>query len=278
MIVVSLSNVPPKLRGFLTKYLWEISTGVYAGKVNARIREALWKRITENTNEISKAIMVFPSNNEQGFDFYTEGSSWIPVDFDGLKLIMRPDKNKRDKQNLTCDSRSLLEHSYVVLDIETTGLDIDKDRILEIGAIKITDGYETERFEKIINIKVPSEIIELTGITQDQADEGVDIIDAIMMLGEFINGVVTIGYNIKMFDVKFLKKECARNNIPFPVKKVVDVFDLARKAFPSFESYKLRDVAAEKGITIDNNKHRAITDCLLCNEVYKMCLEIIATE
>ena len=82
MIVISLSNVPPKLRGFLTKYLWEISTGVYVGNVNARIRESLWERVTKNSTEISKAIMVFPSDNEQGFDFMNMG-------LHGKQLIMK---------------------------------------------------------------------------------------------------------------------------------------------------------------------------------------------
>ena len=83
MIVVSMTNCPPKLRGDLTKWLMEINTGVYVGQVSARVREALWKRICENIGS-GQATMVFSTNNEQHMDFYVHNSSWIPVDLDGM--------------------------------------------------------------------------------------------------------------------------------------------------------------------------------------------------
>lgn len=93
MIVVSMTNCPPKLRGDLSKWLLEINTGVYVGHVNARVREALWKRICENIHE-GQATMVFTTNNEQHMDFYVHNTSWKPVDLDGIKLIKHPDKFK----------------------------------------------------------------------------------------------------------------------------------------------------------------------------------------
>ena len=57
MVVVSLTNCPPKLRGDLSKWLLEINTGVYVGQVSARVREALWKRICENVGS-GQAAMV----------------------------------------------------------------------------------------------------------------------------------------------------------------------------------------------------------------------------
>lgn len=89
MIVIVLTAAPAKLRGHLTRWLFEISAGVYVGKVSARVRELLWKQITENIGE-GKAVMVYASNNEQGLEFMTHGQEWTPVDYDGLELIMRP--------------------------------------------------------------------------------------------------------------------------------------------------------------------------------------------
>ena len=91
MIVVSMTNCPPKLRGDLSKWLLEINTGVYVGHVNARVREALWQRICENIRD-GQATMVFTTNNEQHMDFYVHNTSWKPVDLDGIQLMKHPDK------------------------------------------------------------------------------------------------------------------------------------------------------------------------------------------
>jgi CRISPR-associated protein Cas2 len=90
MIVIVLTVSPPKLRGHLTRWLFEISPGVYVGKVSARVRELLWEQVHENIG-VGRAIMTYSSNNEQGLEFKTIGQEWEPVDFDGLELIMRPD-------------------------------------------------------------------------------------------------------------------------------------------------------------------------------------------
>ena len=204
MIVVSITNVPPKLRGFLTKYLWEINTGVYVGKISARIREGIWRRIIDNVED-GKAIMVFPSDNEQGFDFYSADLEWQPIDFEGLKLIKRfVAGNGRAGEESDC---SKAEKRYVVLDLETTGLDIQKDTIIEIGAIRFIDGQETERYSRIIKNVIPRNITELTGITQNMSNLGVDTGKALNGLMEFIGSDPTIGFNIIKFDLKLLKKE-----------------------------------------------------------------------
>ena len=89
MIVVVLTDCPPKLRGDLSKWLFEINTGVYVGRVNARIREALWNRICENLKH-GQATMVYPSQCEQKMEFRVHNTSWEIADFDGLKLMRRP--------------------------------------------------------------------------------------------------------------------------------------------------------------------------------------------
>lgn len=271
MIIVSLSNVPNKLRGFLTEYLQEISIGVYIGNANAKIRNILQKRIVDNTNNISKAIMVFPADNEQGFDFYVLGSCQSPVDYDGLKLIVRPSYETKPEiesnQVLIC-----AEKEYIVLDLETTGLDPDKDRIIEIGALHIKNGVEIDRMECIIQTIIPYEIELLTGINQNQANNGINIKEALVLLNNFINNNTIVGFNIRLFDLKFLRKEYLRNNIKSPFLNIVDILDVARKTFPNLRSYKLRDIAKVNNIQIENEMHRAIFDCTLCNEIYKLCI------
>lgn len=90
VIVVVLATAPAKIRGHLTRWLFEISPGVYVGKASARVRELLWEQILDNIGD-GRAVMVYAADNEQGLEFKTYGQEWSPVDFDGLELIMRPD-------------------------------------------------------------------------------------------------------------------------------------------------------------------------------------------
>lgn len=90
MIVISLSSCPPALRGDLTAWLQEIDTGVFVGHLNARVRDELWLRICKHIKN-GRALMVYQSNNEQRMDFRVHNTKWQPMDFDGLKLMLRPD-------------------------------------------------------------------------------------------------------------------------------------------------------------------------------------------
>ena len=89
MIVLVLSAVPEGLRGHVTRWLMEISPGVFVGTLSARGRERLWDIVTENV-KTGRAVMVYRARNEQGLAFLTWGDPWKPVDFDGLTLMMRP--------------------------------------------------------------------------------------------------------------------------------------------------------------------------------------------
>lgn len=98
MIVIVLTLSPPRLRGHLTRWLFEISPGVYVGKVSARVRELLWQQVMENISG-GQAVMVYSSNNEQGLEFRTHDQEWVPVDYEGLELIMRPNANQKQQKN-----------------------------------------------------------------------------------------------------------------------------------------------------------------------------------
>ncbi|WP_309064919.1 type I-E CRISPR-associated endoribonuclease Cas2e [Microbacterium sp.] len=89
MIVLVLTAVPPGLRGFLTRWLLEISAGVFVGKVSKRVRELLWER-TISMVRTGRAILVFSARNEQGMSVLVHGHHWEPIDVDGLTLMLRP--------------------------------------------------------------------------------------------------------------------------------------------------------------------------------------------
>ena len=139
MIVVSMTKCPPKLRGDLSKWLLEINTGVYVGKVSARVREALWQRICENISD-GQATMVFSAQNEQHMDFYVHNNkSLMPVDFDGIKLIKHLNKTLFQSDSTSdCNNvsgkligkrrrNSVSQNSYVLLFPACAGVILDKD-------------------------------------------------------------------------------------------------------------------------------------------------------
>lgn len=87
MMVVVVSNAPPRLRGRLAAWLVEIRAGVYVGDYSARTREMIWDQVLAGL-ETGDAVMVWKAPTDQGYDFRTAGKNRrTPVDFDGLKLV-----------------------------------------------------------------------------------------------------------------------------------------------------------------------------------------------
>lgn len=95
MVVLVLTACPAGLRGHITRWLLEISPGVYCGRISARVRDRLWAQVVEMCKD-GRALLVFTSRGDQGLSFKVHNHSWEPVDVDGIALIRRPDETKRD--------------------------------------------------------------------------------------------------------------------------------------------------------------------------------------
>ncbi|MBW8793785.1 MAG: type I-E CRISPR-associated endoribonuclease Cas2 [Streptomyces sp.] len=89
MTVIVLTNCPPGLRGFLTRWFLEISAGVFIGNPSARIRDVLWDEVRQYTGQ-GRALLAHTTNTEQGFTFRTHDHAWHPIDYEGVTLIQRP--------------------------------------------------------------------------------------------------------------------------------------------------------------------------------------------
>lgn len=89
MVVLVLTACPAGLRGHLTRWLLEISPGVFVGFVSTRVRDLLWERVTELAKD-GRAIMVHSQRGEQRLAFRVHRHDWEPVDIDGVHLIRRP--------------------------------------------------------------------------------------------------------------------------------------------------------------------------------------------
>lgn len=91
LVVISTSAVPVGLRGELTRWLLEISPGTFIGNVSARVRDELWTMCTEQAGNGS-VLLVHSARREQRLDFRSHGTRWMPVDMDGLTLMLRPEQ------------------------------------------------------------------------------------------------------------------------------------------------------------------------------------------
>ncbi|WP_285726864.1 type I-E CRISPR-associated endoribonuclease Cas2e [Psychromicrobium xiongbiense] len=88
MVVLVLSACPAGLRGYLTRWLLELSAGVFVGRVSKRVRELMWEKAVSMVGN-GRAIMVYSARNEQGLEFKVHGHHWTPIDFDGITLLLR---------------------------------------------------------------------------------------------------------------------------------------------------------------------------------------------
>lgn len=87
MIVLVLENAKPSLRGEISRWLFEIKAGVFAGRISALVRDELWGLVKDKIGNGS-ALMIYPQRNEQGFDARMLGNpSRVLVDIEGILLV-----------------------------------------------------------------------------------------------------------------------------------------------------------------------------------------------
>lgn len=148
---------------------------------------------------------------------------------------------------------------YVSLDLETTGLEPRKDRIIEIGAVKVRDGQITEEFGTLINpqMEIPERITALTGISNEMIVEKPFIREALQKLIEFCGELPLLGHNI-LFDYSFVKHNAVNRGFEFE-KKAVDTLKLARVFLPELTSRSLQNLRQYYEIPQDD-AHRALED------------------
>ena len=105
MIVLVVTACPAGLRGDLSKWLIELTPGVFVGRPSARIRDLLWERTVELCKD-GRALLVYSEANEQGIEFRTHRHHWQPTDFDGVTLMVRPSPERKIVQSRTGWSRA----------------------------------------------------------------------------------------------------------------------------------------------------------------------------
>ncbi|WP_026507627.1 PolC-type DNA polymerase III [Butyrivibrio sp. MC2013] len=155
--------------------------------------------------------------------------------------------------------QAIKDTEFVVFDIETTGFSPLKNKIIEIGAVKVKNGEITDRFSEFINpeVPIPFRIEKLTSIS-DEMVMGAPTRDVIIpRFVEFCKGCVLVGHNVS-FDISFINENCRELGIPADYT-TVDTMWLSRVFFPLQAKHTLDATAKTLGIILDHH-HRAVDD------------------
>ena len=166
--------------------------------------------------------------------------------------------------------KSLLEFpdSYVVLDIETTGLDPRFDEIIEIAGIKYQGGMESGRFQSLVKPEneIDSFITELTGITNEMVKQAPKIETILPSFLSFLGNSIIVGHNVH-FDINFIYDNVEYLKLPTFTNDFVDTMRISRRLYKDLENHKLSTLVSflQVGNSIE---HRALADCIATHECF----------
>ncbi len=179
------------------------------------------------------------------------------------------DERTVELQNDDSESRLLDELDYVAVDLEATGAKMPPNRIIELGAYRISKGRIVDKFLTLVNpeIPIPRFVIALTGITNEMVKEAPVFADVAPKWLDFVGDAVLIAHNAP-FDTSFLNHEVSR---VYPGNRMINTHlctvKLSRRVFPGLTNYRLETVANHFSIPIIE-RHRAGSDALATAEVF----------
>lgn len=160
--------------------------------------------------------------------------------------------------------------SYVVFDIETTGLSAYDDHMIEFGAVKIVDGQTIDSIQMFIKppISIPPFITSLTSISDEVVKDAATIDILMPKILEFFGDAILVAHNAT-FDIDFIQETLRRLDLPPLTNTVIDTLDLSRALFENRRSYRLGSIARLLKIAYDDDvAHRADYDAEILSNVF----------
>lgn len=163
-----------------------------------------------------------------------------------------------------------MKNTLVALDIETTGLESQNDKIIEIGAVLFSGSEIQEEFNSLINPgkPIPPFISQLTGITDAMVRSAPPVEEVIDQLIDFVKDAPVVGHNVK-FDLSFLKKQGA-----LKANKTIDTYEMAAVILPAEGRYNLRALGQSLSVPMKAT-HRALDDTKVTQAIYHRMYQII---
>ena len=156
--------------------------------------------------------------------------------------------------------RKLEDDTYVVFDVETTGLSAVYDTIIELAAVKIKNGEIIDRFESFANPHRPlsATIINLTGITDDLLINAPEVEAVLKRFHAWTEDAILVAHNAS-FDMGFLNVGYKKIGIDKAENPVIDTLELARFLYPEMKNHRLNTLAKKLDVDLTQH-HRAIYD------------------
>lgn len=168
-----------------------------------------------------------------------------------------------------------LDDTFVVFDIETTGLSKETESITEIGAVKVVGGKIIDRFSTFVNPErpIPAEITKLTGITNEMVADAPVITEILPKFLEFCQDAVLVAHNAN-FDTGFIRLNAERKCGIEVKNTVLDTLELSRALLPELKKHKLDIVCEQLGVSLEGH-HRAVNDAEATAEVFLKFIDML---
>ncbi len=168
-----------------------------------------------------------------------------------------------------------LPENYVVIDVETTGFDFQYDNIIELAAVKFTNGKKTDEFSSLVKPprKIPDYIAQLTGISNEMVADAPTLQEALPQYLAFLGNDILVGQNVA-FDVNFIYDATILYGLPPLANDHINIMRIAKKLFQGLEHYRLSDIATACAVPQDS-AHRSLADCEVAAACYNHMKSII---
>lgn len=168
---------------------------------------------------------------------------------------------------------------YVVFDLETTGISVVSDEIVEISAVKVSRHEIEDTFSTLVNpgMPIPRSATQVNGITDDMVSSAPDLGTALAQAMEFFGDRVLVGHNIHTFDMKFLSRAALGLYGTEIANDYVDTLYIARACLPKLKHHRLVDVSEHFQISTIG-AHRALNDCMMNQKCYEQLGKLMGQE
>ncbi|MFR8937063.1 MAG: exonuclease domain-containing protein, partial [Streptococcus sp.] len=175
----------------------------------------------------------------------------------GIKAIFGLEANLvEDKVPIVYNSQNLelKEATYVVFDVETTGLSAVHNDLIQIAASKMHKGNIVEQFDEFIDPGYPLSAFttELTGITDNHVKGAKPLVQVLQEFQEFCQGTVLVAHNAT-FDVGFMNANYERHQLPTISQPVIDTLEFARNLYPEYKRHGLGPLTKRFGVALDHH-------------------------
>ncbi|CAM3358708.1 PolC-type DNA polymerase III [Marinicrinis lubricantis] len=163
--------------------------------------------------------------------------------------------------------QELQDCTYVVFDIETTGLSIINNKIIEIAGVKMKDGKEIDRFSTFVNPheRIPYHITQLTSITDEMVQGAPELEPVLKEFSQFVEDSVLVAHNAR-FDMGFVQANLKQLGLPELPNPSLDTLELARLLYPTMKNHRLNTLADKFKVSLENH-HRAIDDTIALGHI-----------